>query len=111
MGCCGKKASGIIKGFGALMLGRKYEFTDSRILKCQTCDYNTWLSATEYALWLTANGISVIINFRQLEKLPMLTRYSQSRKRRRLYCRICKCSVPAKARVKSEICPKDEWSK
>lgn len=29
---------------------------------------------------------------------------------RTLWCRICKCFVPAKARVKEEKCPKGFWS-
>ena len=28
-----------------------------------------------------------------------------------LWCKICKCYVPAKARVEDEKCPKDFWSK
>ena len=28
-----------------------------------------------------------------------------------LWCSICKCLVPAKARVEDEKCPKDKWSK
>jgi hypothetical protein len=26
-----------------------------------------------------------------------------------LFCSICKCNIPAKARVESEKCPKDKW--
>jgi len=29
--------------------------------------------------------------------------------KRTLWCSICKCFVPAKARVKNEKCPKDKW--
>jgi len=27
-----------------------------------------------------------------------------------LWCKICKCFIPAKARVKDEKCPKDNWA-
>lgn len=29
---------------------------------------------------------------------------------RRLFCSICKCFIPAKARVENEKCPLDKWS-
>jgi len=29
--------------------------------------------------------------------------------RRTLWCRICKCFIPAKSRVKDEKCPKGKW--
>jgi hypothetical protein len=29
---------------------------------------------------------------------------------RLLFCSICKCPIPAKARVKDEKCPKDKWN-
>jgi hypothetical protein len=42
MACCGKKlvqeGINIVKGFSALAAGKKYEFTDSRIAVCRTCD-------------------------------------------------------------------------
>ncbi len=28
-----------------------------------------------------------------------------------LWCKICKCFIPAKARVLNEKCPKDKWAK
>ena len=114
MGCCGKairKVKNIVKGNVALALGIKYEFTDGRVRICQKCEWNTWMSAIEYSAWLAKHGIEVLVNFDQLEKLPMLPKYEQSKKRRTIYCRICKCKVPAKARVEDEKCPKDYWSK
>jgi len=78
MSCCGKTKSvlktgrNIAVGYGNLMRGKKYEFTDDRVRTCQKCEYNYW-------------------------------RY------RTLWCSICKCFVPAKARVESEKCPKNKW--
>tara|TARA_Y100000310_G_scaffold262600_1_gene272309 strand:- start:68 stop:340 length:273 start_codon:yes stop_codon:yes gene_type:complete len=54
MGCCGKtikaikNAPNIVKGFTALAIGLKYEFTDDRIRACQQCDQNCWLARS---LW------------------------------------------------------------
>lgn len=28
-----------------------------------------------------------------------------------IWCKICKCCIPAKANVKEEKCPKDKWDK
>ena len=112
MGCCGKKirkAKNIVKGNLALAIGKKYEYTDSRIRKCQKCKWNTWLSAIEYITWLAKNGIKVLANIEQLEKLPMLPKYEQARTRKRLYCRLCKCYIPAKAPVEDERCLKGKW--
>ena len=112
MGCCGKKirkAGNIIKGNVALLRGIKYEVTDARLRKCRECEWNTWMSAIEYAVWLAKHGIEVLVNFDQLEKLPMMPKYKQGKGRRGLYCRICKCFVPAKARVEDAECPKGFW--
>ena len=78
MGCCGKakyvldKGKNIAVGYANLARGKKYEFTDSRIRKCQKCEYNYWIKRT-------------------------------------LWCSVCKCYIPAKARVEEEICPKGLW--
>ena len=117
MGCCDKtkavlqKSRNIAIGYTNLARGVKYEFTDSRVRICQNCIWNTWMSAVEYSLWLTKHGIEVLANFGQLEKLPMPPKQGQSKTRRRLYCRICKCFIPAKARVKEIKCPKGFWEK
>ena len=76
MHCCGKntvqKGINIAKGFTALAVGKKYEFTDGRVRVCQGC-------SDHYKIG------------------------------RVLFCKICKCNVPAKARVKEETCPADRW--
>ena len=113
MSCCGKTKS-IVKGYTKLAtdtvgLTEKYEFTDSRIRTCHNCDEQTWMLAGEYAAWSLRYGIKVLANFSQLEKLPKLPKYKQDRNRRMLYCRICKCFIPAKARVKEKKCPLNKW--
>jgi len=76
MTCCGKAklntAKNITKGFTALALGKKYEFTDGRIRVCRKCDKNYWVGKA-------------------------------------IFCSICKCFIPAKARVESEKCPLNKW--
>ena len=119
MGCCGKtieKVKNIAVGHTSLAVENatgiealKYKHTDDRIRACWTCTYQTWMSRTEYTAWLVKHGIEVLTNFTQLEELPMLPKYKQSNKRRNLYCRICKCFIPAKARVKEMNCPKNVW--
>jgi len=112
MACCGKtirKAGSIVKGYANLARGRKYEFTDDRIRACHKCDEQTWMSAIEYTAWLLTHGIEVITNFTELERLPPLPKQEQSPSRRRLYCRLCKCYIPAKARVETATCSLGKW--
>jgi len=103
MSCCGKtkavlrKGKNIAVGYTNLARGKKYEFTDGRIRKCHKCDEQTWMSAAEYAVWLSKHGIKVVTNFTELEKLPKLPKQELGPKRQLLYCRICKCFVPTKA--------------
>jgi len=113
MSCCGQ-AKNIVKGYTRLAtdiigLTKPYEFTDGRIRICQGCTENTWLSAIEYDAWLLRHGITVLKNFNQLSKLPKLPKHEQGPGRRRLYCRICKCFVPAAARVSEKKCSLDKW--
>ena len=82
MGCCNKakkltaKARNIVKGYTALIVGKKYEFTDGRVRKCQQCAKD---DDGGYRLGRT------------------------------LWCSVCKCLIPAKARVEEEKCPKGKW--
>jgi len=39
---------------------------------------------------------------------PMLEKHGYE-KGRSLFCRLCKCWIPAKAYSKDEKCPKDKW--
>ena len=114
MTCCGKtkqiahKAGNIAKGYTALVTGKKYEFTDGRIRVCRKCEDCTWMTRLEYGKWLLKNGIKVITNFTDLESLPKLPKQYTGKN---IYCRICKCDIPAKASVKEMKCPKDKWDK
>jgi len=121
MGCCGgnavKQVTQMAVSYAKLATDRiglteEYEFTDGRIRKCQQCDENTWMTKLEYGQWLKDNGIEILENFTQLEVLPKLPKYELDNKRRNLFCRICKCFVPAKARVPDSECPLpqgDKW--
>ena len=108
MGCC-RKIKNIVIGYTTLAIGVKHEFTDTRVGVCQECDYSTWMSMGEYEAWLARYSIEVLANFVQLEKLPMLPKQEKRRARRGIYCRICKCYIPAKARVAEEKCPRGKW--
>ena len=115
MSCCGKaksvigKAKNIAVGYSRLATGKRYEWTDDRIRVCQQCEKNTWMSRSEYAGWLFSHGIKVLTNLDDLSVLPMLPKYELGEGRRVLYCRICKCDVPAKARVEDEQCLMGKW--
>ena len=131
MGCCddklkktvgiASKAVSIVKGNAELLsntLKSKLFFlqpdangqAEIRKQICRDCDESTWLTAGEYMLWLKDHGFEVIQNLDDLtvlEKLPK-SEYGQSKK---LFCRLCKCWLPAKAAVKDEKCPLDKWLK
>jgi len=113
MTCCGKakriarKAGTVAKGYMAMATDKKYEFTESRVRVCRSCEYNTWLKKLEYSQWLLKHGIEVLTNLDDLTDLPMLPKKTEAKN---LYCRICKCFIPAKARVEDEQCPKNKWS-
>ncbi len=113
MSCCGK-ARNIAKGYSRLItdgmgITEKQPFTDGRIERCCQCGYSTWLSKTEYTVWLASHGIRVLENIDQLEALPVLPRQKRSESRQGLYCRICKCYLPAKANVEDEDCIMGSW--
>ena len=88
----------------------KYKYAHSRIRKCHECEKQTWLTTMEYLKWLKDNGIEVIKNLDQLEKLPELP-HGERGAGRKLFCKLCKCFIPAKARVKEEKCPLGKWEK
>jgi hypothetical protein len=120
MSCCGGKVVGqmaaIAKGNFRLAtdsvgLTKPYEFADSRIAICRTCEQGTWMTMAEYATWLKENGLEVVKNFTDLEKLPPLPKYPLDEKRRNLFCRLCKCYVPSKSRVVEMDCPLNLWPK
>jgi len=113
MTCCGK-AKNIVRGYANLAIDKatgenKYEFTDSRIRTCHGCDKSTWLTWTEYYDWLKAQGVvNIIKNFDDLSKLPELPK-KENRKGTKLFCMICKCFIPAAARVPEKKCELGKW--
>jgi hypothetical protein len=115
MACCQKtisklvEAEQIVRGNIFALTGVKFEWTDDRIRACWSCDEQTWLTWPEYYKWLWDNSIKVLENLEQLEVLPKLPKYEQDEKRRNLFCRDCKCFIPAKARIEKEDCPKGFW--
>jgi hypothetical protein len=116
--CCGgkvvEKGIAIATGYGRLAtdtigLTEPYEWADSRIAVCRTCEQGTWMTMGEYAVWLKANGVEVVKHFTELEKLPPLPKYELDGKRRNLFCMLCKCYTPAKSRVANEYCLLGKW--
>ncbi len=114
MGCCGK-GKNIVKGYTGHLIEKatgkkvmKYAYTDDRVRACHKCDEQTWLTKSEYLKWLFDNGIDISTNFKQLEKLPKLPK-KENGKGCGLYCRICKCFIPGKARIEDEICLLGKW--
>ena len=112
MTCCGKgkaifhKGKNIAKGYTALVTGKEYEFADARIAVCRDCEYSTWMTELDYAAWLLKNGVKVLTHLDDLTQLPMLPKQNTGRT---IWCRLCKCNIPAKAAVTDEQCPKNKW--
>ncbi len=110
MSCC-NKVKNIVTGYVKYATGRKSKFTPDRIRTCHKCNEQTWMSTVEYVSWLTKNGIKVLKNFTELEKLSKLPKQEQTKGRRNLYCRLCKCFLPGKARVEDMKCPLGKWQR
>lgn len=119
MACCietSKKVFAIITGtalagFGGhfLLPEEKSQISRLRLAVCRQCESSTWLKITDYAGWLKGDGIEVVKNIADLSVLPMLDK-KDYQPRAKLFCRICKCWLPAKTYVKNEQCPLNKWS-
>ena len=110
MGCCGKKLVQIAKAKAMSVAGIKYEQTDARVRTCQKCSDSTWMTWTEYWTWIDEHGgrlkyFKEINDLAAWEPLPD----QENTRGRKLFCRICKCFMPDKARLKNETCPADRW--
>lgn len=125
---CGKKAATAIKGVGVkvshiahghlghaiesitgkqvLMYPRRAE----RIAICRGCDDSTWMSKLEHTAWLASHGVKVITHFNDLTELPKLPKYPHDKKRKTIFCRLCKCPIPEKAWVEDTKCPLGKWA-
>ena len=116
MRCCGEgiknivsKSANIAIGYVKLAAHEKYEYPDKRVRICQQCEWNTWMKFSEFIKWLKEQGIIILTHLHELEKLPLLPKQELSKDRRNLFCRKCKCFIPAKAKVKKEKCPEGKW--
>ncbi len=113
MGCCqGKRISTAIKaakGYTSLALGKKCKATDRRTRICQQCDSGTWLTIAQYNKWLSGQGLGKVIDkFADLTVMPDLPD-GQRGPGCHLFCKLCKCCIPAKTRVADEECPINKW--
>lgn len=79
-----------------------------RLERCLGCGQLTWLTVGEYAGFLMAHAVDVVKEFGELEKLPSMSKF-EKRDGTGMYCRMCKCYLPAKARVKDMKCPMGRW--
>jgi hypothetical protein len=89
----------------------KYVFAGIRLETCRLCDESTWMTVAEYAGWIEKNG-GMVKFASQIDKLtswPALPKQEYSPKKK-LFCRVCKCWLPAKTYVKNEQCPLNKWS-
>lgn len=119
MGCCGgkiKAVTGIVRGnvghiadkFFKLPI-KKCPDTDHRTRICQQCEKSTWMTFAEFLDWLKKHGIKKVIqHIDELETLPELPK-QEYKKGTKLFCMICKCFIPAKARDKKNICELNKW--
>ena len=118
MGCCGdkiKKLGTIAKSHAQVLYdkvfrvsGVKYEWADDRIRACHKCDKQTWMTRMEYLAWLAEHAKEVVQNIADLSVLTELPQMD-NRSKTKLFCQICKCWIPGKARVKDEHCPMGLW--
>lgn len=115
MVCCGKKtekAKNILRGYVSLAIKPLSELASKRLQICQECSMQTWMTLFEYAQWILKHGIRILKYLDQLDTLPYLPDQQQNqRDQRQFFCRICKCFIPAKVRIKDETCPLGKWEK
>jgi|GEM_PF-2883653 len=119
MACCGKilKAAKIAEG-NLLFLMDKIKAlpektcrrANSRLVMCRQCENCTWMEWKEFFLWIESNGRKqkFIDEIGDLTGWPLLPKKEYS-KGKKLFCRICKCWLPAKSYVNEEQCPLGLW--
>lgn len=120
MGCCGgngkiAKIGSIASGYANKALhdiffvrGELSDKADVRMAICRACHEQTWMKKAAYKAWLLKNGIEVLKNLDNLTALPPLDKqdYAQGRS---MFCRQCKCWLPAKVYSVAERCPVGKW--
>ena len=123
MGCCGKLSKGlsIAKGNMAVVLEKinllpsdQFIYHSVRLRACRACEHHTYLTESEFLVWIENNGglvkfVTEIDTLDQWLPLPI----QQEQPGAKLFCRLCKCWLPAKAYVKNENCPVQnlDWRK
>jgi len=119
MSCCGKIvvlsniAEGSLKTLASNMMilpKNKYKFSDTRLDICRKCENHTWLTWYEYWQWVKEHG-RIEKFFRDIDNLiewPLLPKNTY-KKKTRLFCRICKCWLPARARLEGQECTLGLW--
>ena len=124
MTCCGKKLVQIAKKAGHITEGafwallsayfvlpkEKCTAAEARLRQCRRCEYHTWMSVLEFGAWILKNigTVRAVRQLHQTEQWPQLPKQAYTSKRK-LFCRICKCWLPAKTFIKKENCSEGQW--
>lgn len=84
----------------------------SRLAICRACEQHTYLTVTQYAMWMADNGgpVKFAAEIGNLNQWPLLPKQDYT-KGGKLFCRICKCWIPAKSHREKETCPIGLWDK
>jgi hypothetical protein len=137
MGCCGKKLAdelpepepasrpksrvrkikSIVAGNWNLALRQlkavpdeKSKHYHQRLQTCRACDLHTWLTWAEFYRYVNDHGglMKFMKEIASLEQWPLLPK-QEYESRRKLFCRVCKCFLMAKAAIEDEVCPFNKW--
>ena len=118
MGCCDyiSQLQAILKGNLLYLACLVFELPTSksraagqRIKTCHACEHSSWLTATEFGLWLKKQGLlHVLKNLTDLQKLPDLP-IEKHAPGKKLFCAKCKCFAPGKAYDEKQTCPLGKW--
>lgn len=120
MGCCGKniarnvgKVGAITEGNLRLFINTYFRLPDeqcpmakARRVACRGCESHTFMGKWEFGLWVVKNGgaVKFLAEIHDLTGWPMLPK-QEYKKGAKLFCRVCKCWLPAKSHVAQERCP------
>ena len=120
MTCCGKamkRAANIGQGYFWTTLESLFvlpknrcERASSRLDRCRRCEMGTWLTKREFGVWIQkeVGVVKAATELHKTETGPLLPKLEQA-SGRKLFCRICKCGLPAKSYVRDEQCPLGHW--
>ena len=118
MSCCGKGKAvlEIAKGNVGVVVEHYFKLplfkcsdTNRRMRICRACQHGTWMTKRQYAAWLADHGVEVAKNIEDLTVLDPLPKQEYTKEQRRIFCRHCKCYLPAKARLEDQTCPLGKW--